>query len=105
MGVLTRVGRKRPIARLGLGCLFLVLLIGAVTTLFPFLVMVSTGLIGPTDQNENNLIPSYFTNDPKLLEKFVDDKYSGNLDRIASPRTGGSHQAQDFGAFLESLPP
>ena len=69
--------------------LYAILIVGAVTTVYPFLLMVSTGFKGPTDQNDNKLVPTYWSDieskDPagalkpeSLLGKYVDDKYRGD---------------------------
>lgn len=44
MPLVGQVGRKRPRARLAMAMLYLVLGVGALTTLYPFAIMVSTGL-------------------------------------------------------------
>ncbi len=83
--------------------LYLVLSIGAVTTLYPFLLMVSTGLKGPTDQNDNRLVPSYLTDRSTLLAKYLDDKYSGDPDLIASTRIGGDATPEEIARYREFL--
>lgn len=93
---------------------YLVLCIGALTTLYPFAIMVSTGFKGPTDQNDSSLVPPFFANldgeeepgklDPKsLLGKYLTDKYAGDQSQIASTR-GNVAGERDYGAFLMNLP-
>lgn len=86
--------------------LYGILIVGAVTTLYPFLLMVATSLTGPTDQNENRLIPAYFQNDDVLWEKYLHDKYAGDLSAIAATRTGAAaeDQVKRYEAWLLSLP-
>jgi len=50
---------------------------------YPFLLMTATGTKGPTDQNDNKLLPAYMSDDYELLRKYVDDKYSGSIDTAA----------------------
>jgi len=57
--------------------------VGGLTMVYPFLLMMSTGTKGPTDQNDNRLLPAYLSDDYELLRKYVDDKYSGSLDTAA----------------------
>jgi len=105
MSLVSKVGRKRPRARIALFTLYTILTIGAVTTLYPFMLMVSTGLKGPTDQNDVSIIPTYFSESKELLAKYVDDKYSGDEGQIISTRAlKSSDNAVDYGKFLESLP-
>jgi multiple sugar transport system permease protein len=87
--------------------LYVALSLGAVTTLYPFLLMLSTGFKGPTDQNDNRIVPVYFSDFKELLSKYVDDKYSDNPSLIESTRIGGSANGATidrYRSFLESLP-
>jgi multiple sugar transport system permease protein len=99
--------------------LYAILIVGAVTTVYPFLLMVSTGFKGPTDQNDNKLVPTYWseveTKDAtgalrpeSLLGKYVDDKYRGDAGMIASNRIGdqaSAGQIETYRKYLEALPP
>lgn len=93
---------------------YLILSIGALTTLYPFAIMVSTGLKGPTDQTDPSLVPPYWSNlaeeeepgklDPKsLLGKYLADKYAGDQSQIASTRTGAELDSASYEAFLMGM--
>lgn len=87
--------------------LYLMLCVGAVTTLYPFLLMITTGLKAQTDQSDNRLIPLYLHDNSELLTKFVDDKYASNANLIASTRTGiesSPDDVQRYREFLMTLP-
>lgn len=117
MGLVNRVGRKQGRARVAMGVVYTLLTIGAITTLYPFCLMASYGLKGPTDQNDNRLVPAYFSEtkgqlngqvDPKtLLGKYLADKYMNDQNMIASTRIG-SNAAQErvsaYEDFLNELP-
>ncbi|HLK16788.1 MAG TPA: carbohydrate ABC transporter permease [Fimbriimonadaceae bacterium] len=106
MGLIGVVGRKRARARLATTLLYALLTLGAVTTVYPFLVMVTTGTKGPLDQNDNRLVPAYWTSEDELYRKYVDDKYAGNLAAIGSTRGGReTREAVDtYRRFLATLP-
>lgn len=105
MSLVSKVGRKRPRARIALTVLYTILIIGAATTLYPFLLMISIGLKGPTDQSDNALIPKYFGDDQELMAKYLDDKYSGDAAIIASTRIGTDQaEVQKYDEFLKTLP-
>jgi multiple sugar transport system permease protein len=107
MSLVGKVGRKRWRARLAMTLVYSILILGAVTTLYPFLLMLSTGFKGPTDQNDNRLIPAYFSDTNQLLAKYVDDKYGDNPSAIASSRIGGlgsPNSIAQYRAFLQTLP-
>lgn len=107
MPLVGRVGRKRFRARLAMAVLYAVLALGAVTTLYPFALMASTGFKGPTDQNDLDMVPAYWSDGGKLYAKYIDDKYSGNLSQIDSTRTGADatpEEGAEYEKFLMSLP-
>lgn len=105
MSLVSKVGRRRPRARIALATLYLILSIGAITTLYPFVLMLSTGLKGPTDQNSIAIVPEYFGDDKELLTKYLDDKYSGEISQIAASRiSGDSSLIPAYKQFLEKLP-
>lgn len=99
--------------------LYLILAVGGITTLYPFGLMVTTAFKGSTDQNDNKLIPTFwsetFSKDEKgellpesLYGKYLSDKYKGDLSAIESTRVGASATAQEIASyekFLMTLPP
>lgn len=87
--------------------LYLVLALGALTTLYPFFLMVSTGLKGPTDQNDNRLVPAYLSQDLELKSKYIDDKYAGDKVAIAAAAHGAGASRDTvarYESFLRQLP-
>lgn len=98
---------------------YLVLTAGALTTVYPFLLMISTGFKGPTDQNDNKLLPTFwkeveaYAPDGKLLPesllgKYLADKYTGDQSAIDATRSGKAAAPDDiarYERFLMSLPP
>ncbi len=104
MPLVGKVGRRRPRARLAMALLYLVLALGALTTLGPFALMVSTGLKGPTDQNDNRLVPAYLDDENELLAKYLDDKYAGDRSAIDA-RTDSNARLDGYERYLASLPP
>lgn len=108
MSLVGKVGRRRPRAVLAMGVVYLILVLGALTTLYPFATMVTTGFKGITDQDDNRLVPAYWTEDPELLKKYIDDKYAGNANLIASVKNTDPADAAtlaQYEQFLMQLPP
>ncbi|MCB0825596.1 MAG: carbohydrate ABC transporter permease [Armatimonadetes bacterium] len=105
MPLVGKVGRKRFRARFAMAMVYLLLIAGAITTVYPFLIMVTTGFKGPTDQNDNKLVPSYWSDNEELLAKYRDDKYSGSLELMTTMGIGDSADTQGYDEFLMSLPP
>ncbi len=87
--------------------LYLLLSIGALTTLFPFATMLTTGFKGATDQNDNRLIPAFWTDESELATKFRDAKYAGDARLLASYKMGAAADpatVAKYQKFLETLP-
>lgn len=108
MPLIGKVGRKHWRARLAMTLVYCALIAGAVTMLYPFLIMVSTGFKGPTDQNDNKLVPAFWKDEQELLVKYLDDKYAGTPGTLESLKGMPSADSPDIAAyksFLESLPP
>ena len=100
------VGRKSLRARLAMTVVYGFLALGAVTTLYPFLVMVTSGFKGPTDQNDGRLLPLFWSDPGELLDKYIDDKYAGDVGLIASTRIGdqaGPNGVARYEKFLTEL--
>ena len=88
--------------------LYAILCVGALTTLYPFVLMISTGLKGPTDQTDNVVVPKYLLDDKELLKKYIDDKYAGDTFNIHSNSTGADaspESVKKYESFLMQLPP
>ena len=79
------IGRRAPRVRAGMALLYAVVIAGCVTTLYPFLLMVSTGAKSQTDYNEygpSAIIPRYFHDDRALYQKYLEDKYAASIDEL-----------------------
>ncbi len=85
MAHIARIGSKSLRTRSGIAVIYLALILGAITTVYPFLLMVTTGMKGQNDYNDftpRALIPRYLYNDAALFNKYAEDKYANNLDDV-----------------------
>ncbi len=122
MSHIARVGRNSWKVKTGIAVLYAVLLFGAVTTVYPFLLMVSTAMKSHVDYAEYSpqaLIPRYLYDDKSLFAKYVEDKYSNNIDEINAaydsddakpadvqpPKTVDAATIHAWNTFVASLPP
>ncbi|MBC8136443.1 MAG: ABC transporter permease subunit [Fibrella sp.] len=121
---IARIGSKSPKTRLGIAAIYVVLILGAITTVYPFLLMVGTGMKSQNDYNDftpGALIPRYLYDDAALFNKYAEDKYANNLDDInatysanfdkpvsvAPPKDAGGMDeglAKDWANFQKTLP-
>ncbi len=118
---ISRIGRNSLKVRLGLAAIYLVLSLGAVTTLYPFLLMLSTATKSQSDFNDydpSRLIPAYWRDDSALYVKYLEDRYANNLDDLNAahhadykkvaevpPPVGDISKVREWEVFCASLPP
>lgn len=82
---IARIGSKSLKVRAGIAVLYAVLILGAVTTVYPFLLMVATGMKSQNDYNDftpGAMVPRYLYDDSALFNKYAEDKYANNLDDV-----------------------
>lgn len=59
--------------------LYLFLTLGALTMVYPFLLMISGSFSSKVDTNEFSLMPSFILNEESLHQKYIESKYNENL--------------------------
>src|SRR5436305_13368400 len=84
MPLIPVIGRKQPKMRLRIGALYLVLGLGAVTMVYPFVVMLGTSITSTVDRNEFRPVPAYLRSDLWLFRKYVAVKYQENISEFNS---------------------
>ena len=109
--------------RLFFGGLYTVLSIGAVTMVYPFLVMLSTAIKSSVDINQYGVVPRYIYDRKMLFAKYAETRFAGDIDAIngfyrqdfakleevKAPQDGPLTPQQktlvrDWGEFTASLP-
>ncbi len=75
MPIISIIGRKQRKMRVLIAGLYIILTLGAVTMVYPFLLMVSTSFTSQVDQNEFRVIPRYFYDETSLYRKYIESKY------------------------------
>jgi multiple sugar transport system permease protein len=82
MAHIPQVGRNTPKMRFLLASIYLVLILGGITTVYPFLVMLGSSITSEYDSDQYPVIPKYLFSTSDLYGKFVDDKYNANIQTI-----------------------
>lgn len=82
MALIPTVGRKSTKMRLFVAALYLILTLGAVTTVYPFLIMLGESITSQYDQDKFAVIPGYIYSTAPLFGKYAEDKYAGDMDTI-----------------------
>ncbi len=82
MTLIPTVGRKTWKMRVLLGALYLVLSLGAVTMVYPFLVMLGQSMTSQYEKADYAILPRYLHSDTALFGKYAEDKYKGDMGQI-----------------------
>lgn len=123
MSIIPKVGRKSLKTRLVIAALYIVLTGGALTMVYPFLLMISSSLTSGADVNKYQLVPVYIYSTKALFPKYAEDRYAGDvelvnqlygtdfpkIDDVLPPKADVRSkqfraQAQDWEAFVSNLP-
>lgn len=99
---IARVGRHRARVRLGIAALYAALVAGAVTTLYPFLLMVSTAAKSQSDYNDYApaaLVPRYWRDQDALYVKYLEDRYANNVDDLKA-----AHDDAPYAKVVDARP-
>ena len=82
MALIPAVGRKSLKMRTLVFFLYVVLTIGAVIMVYPFLVMLGSSVASQVDQAHYDIVPRYLYSSPALFGKYVEDKYDADMVKL-----------------------
>ena len=112
MAIIPQVGRKSLKMRSLIFSVYGVLIVGAVTTVYPFMLMFATSFTSHTDFEEYRVVPRYLYNDTALAVKYLEDKYRREHFELFKLRyhllepyedvLSGQKIARKYGRFLET---
>ena len=88
MSIIGKVGRKSPKVIALSAIIHLVLVIGAVTMIYPFLLMISSSFKSAVDNTRLTLIPEYFHKDEALFQKYIEARYNEESGRMTENYAG-----------------
>ena len=118
MALIPVVGRKTWKMRVLVTALYLVLTLGAVAMVYPFLVMLGASAESQYEKSSPEIVPRYLYSDTALLGKYAEDKYRGDMDVINAaygtnyaalqdirpPAQADPGAARGWNAFAAALP-
>ena len=123
MSIIPKVGRRSLKTRLVIATLYIVLTAGALTMVYPFLLMIGSSLTSGADVNKYQIVPEYFYSTNALFPKYAEDRYAGDVELInqlygtafakiddVTPPTADANskqvraQVRDWDEFAKSLP-
>ncbi|MCC6679917.1 MAG: ABC transporter permease subunit [Phycisphaeraceae bacterium] len=92
MPVISKVGQKSWGVRIVIGTIYTLLTIGAVSMIYPLMLMLSGSVKSQTDFTWITPIPRYFFDDNVLWMKYLESKYGIVEAEIAHDRNYGSYR-------------
>lgn len=95
MPILSPIGRKHPRVRALTLAIYLLLIAGAATMVYPFLIMISGSTKSAVDMRDLDVIPRFLREDETLYRKYIEGLFNESLDmyRIAYDRDDRSFEA------------
>jgi ABC-type glycerol-3-phosphate transport system permease component len=88
MSIIGKVGQKSFKVRLLNRTIHVVLLLGAITMVYPFLLMLSSSVKSAVDSYKMTILPEYLFNDKILFQKYVEARYNEESVRLADNYPG-----------------
>ena len=112
------VGRRGPKTRLLIAAIYIVLVVGAVSMVVPFWLMVSNSFTSNVDSHDFKLIPAYFINNDALYKKYMESAFNedpplynyatgrdiGDFLDVTKPESLNKQRVEDYTAWKDSLP-
>ncbi|MFH0907840.1 MAG: ABC transporter permease subunit [bacterium] len=119
MPIISPIGRRHPRIRALMGAIYLVLIAGAVTMVYPFLLMLSGSTKSAVDVKSMDVIPRFLRDDLALYRKHVEGLFNESPDAmniaydtdftsfesVVPPATVDRNLVAEWGAFLAGQPP
>jgi multiple sugar transport system permease protein len=82
VSLIGRVGRRSAKVRtLNIG-IHIILILGALTMVYPFLLMLSFSIKSAVDSNRLELVPAYLYDDAALYQKYLESRYNEESSRL-----------------------
>jgi len=118
MPIISIVGRRQRRMKVFLALLYLVLALGALTMVYPFLMMVALSFTSSLDQHEFRVLPRYWYDDRVLFRKYLEARYDEDInycnrflqrddaqfEDIPAPLHPNRRAVADWQEFSRSLP-
>lgn len=99
MSIIPAVGRRNLKTRLVIAVLYIALILGSVTMVYPFLLMLASSITSGADVNQYQIVPRFVYNDGALFPKYAEDRYAGDTELI------NQYYGTDFAKIEDIIPP
>ncbi len=88
MAIIGKVGKKKFSYKALNSSIHIVLLLGAITMIYPFLIMLSASFKSNVDSKNMSIVPKYFYNNEVLYKKFVEARYNEEINILKTQYKG-----------------
>lgn len=119
MPLIPLVGRRTWRSRALIAALYVTLTLGAVTMVYPFLVMLASSVESQYEKSSYDLVPRYLHSPTALMGKYAEDKYRGDINAINAaygtryaalqdvvpPASVAAATVHEWNTFAAALPP
>lgn len=80
MPLISTIGRKNKNIRLLIAGIYLLLIVGSITMVYPFMLMIAGSTKSSVDVNEMNILPGFLTSDAKLYRKYLESLFNEKME-------------------------
>jgi len=96
MAIISNIDRRSWRGKLMMGCIYTLLFAGALTMLYPFLLMLRMTTSDTVDRDSLSVLPSYLWNRDLLARKYLHDQYG---DFAPNKQVSSEYGAKDLNNF------
>ncbi len=89
MSIIGKVARKSTKMRVLDSAIHIILVLGAITMIYPFMLMLSSSVKSNVDSGNLELIPRYIHNEEALFKKYLESRYNEESSRLMDNYPGG----------------
>ncbi|MFG0248551.1 MAG: hypothetical protein ACF8OB_06665, partial [Phycisphaeraceae bacterium JB051] len=80
MPMISTIGRKSLRVRLLISGIYLLLIVGSITMVYPFLLMISGSTKSSVDMNELRIVPGFLSENDTLYRKYLEGLFNEKMD-------------------------
>ena len=80
MPILSQIGRKHPKTRALIALIYLALIVGGVTMVYPFALMISGSMKSASDVTELDMVPRFLHDDTALYRRYAEALFNERVD-------------------------
>ena len=84
MAIISQIGRRSLRVRVLIGAIYVLLVLGAATMIYPFLIMVSGSTKSAVDLKDMDILPAFLRNDEALYRKHIEGLFNESIDVMNS---------------------